>query len=59
MDKAAYHMRLRDLDPKDDLLIGELTATFVVAANRELEEITPDSDIANGIRAVVKVLSRK
>ncbi len=40
-------------------LVGELTATFVVAAKMEDEGIEPDSRVADGIRAVLNVLAHK
>ncbi len=46
-------------DGNEAVVVGELTAAFVVAARMTDEEITPDSRVADGIRAVLAVLAQK
>ena len=65
VNKDGQHYKILDTPVltqrgSDDLeLVGELTATFVVAAKMEDEGIEPDSRVADGIRAVLDVLAQK
>ena len=52
-------MNTTELNSEYGELLGELTVTFVIAAKMTDAEITPDSDITNGIRAVMDLLADK